>query len=76
MKKTEKKFFFEFDSLQMVLFFAGLLTICLLAFAVGLKVGVKKGKEELIAQAKKKDLRYKIKAPSLLSENKKTNKVK
>ncbi len=76
MKKTEKKFFFEFDNLQMALFFAGLLTICLLAFAVGLKVGVKKGKEELIAEARKKDLRYKIKAPSLLNANKKPKKVK
>jgi cell division septation protein DedD len=76
MKKTEKKFFFEFDNMQMVLFFAGLLTVCLLSFAVGLKVGVKKGKEELSAEAKKNDLRYKIKAPSLLKTNKKPNKVK
>ncbi len=60
----------------MTLFFAGLLTICLLAFAVGLKVGSKQGKEELIAEAQKKDLRYKIKAPSLLNANKKPKKVK
>ena len=60
----------------MTLFFAGLLTICLLAFVVGLRVGVKKGKEELIAEAQKKDLRYKIKAPSLLNANKKPKKVK
>jgi cell division septation protein DedD len=76
MKKTNKKFFFEFDNLQMTLFFAGLLTICLLAFAVGLKVGVKKGKEELGVEAQKKDLRYKIKAPSLLNADKKPKKVK
>ena len=59
----------------MVLFFVGLLTVCLLSFAVGLKVGVKKGKEELSAEAQKSDLRYKIKAPSLLKANKKPNKV-
>lgn len=75
MKKTEKKFFFEFDNMQMVLFFVGLLTVCLLSFAVGLKVGVKKGKEELSAEAQKSDLRYKIKAPSLLKANKNPNKV-
>lgn len=60
----------------MTLFFAGLLTICLLAFAVGLKVGVKKGKAELSAEVQKKDLRYKIKAPSLLKANKEPKKVK
>lgn len=76
MKKTKKKFFFEFDNLQMALFIAGVLTVCLLTFAVGLKVGVKKGKEELSAEAQKKDLRHKIKAPSLLNANKEPNKVK
>ena len=76
MKKTEKKFFFEFDNMQMVLFFAGLLTVCLLSFAVGLKVGVEKGKEELSAEAQKSDLRYKIKAPSLLKTNNEPKKVK
>lgn len=76
MKKTEKKFFFEFDNMQMALFFAGLLTVCLLSFAVGLKIGVKKGREELSAEAQKSDLRYKIKAPSLLKANKNPKKVK
>ena len=76
MKKTEKKFFFEFDNLQMALFFAGLLTVCLLSFAIGLKIGVKKGREELSAEAKKSDLRYKIKAPSLLKAYNKPKKVR
>jgi len=76
MKNTEKKFFFEFDNLQMALFFAGLLTVCLLSFAVGLKLGVKKGREELSAEAKKSDLRYKIKAPSLLKTDNKPKKLR
>ena len=75
-RNTKKRFVFEFDSLQMALFFAGALTICLLAFAIGLQVGVKKGKLEFKEAALKKDLRYKIKAPSLLSSNKKKNKLK
>ncbi|MDT8317330.1 MAG: SPOR domain-containing protein, partial [bacterium] len=75
MKKTGKKFFFEFDNMQMVLFVGGLITVCLLSFAVGLKVGVKKGREELSEEAQKSNLRYKIKAPSLLNVDKKPKKV-
>ena len=52
----------------MALFIAGLLIVCMLAFAVGLKVGVKNYKEEISVEAQKKDLRYKIKAPSLLAK--------
>lgn len=73
MRKVKNSHVFELDNKQMVLVFAGLIVICLLVFSAGVMVGSKVAKDKILAMPEKDDLRVRIKAPSLLEEQKNKN---
>ncbi|MBE9536408.1 MAG: SPOR domain-containing protein [Proteobacteria bacterium] len=74
-KKIKARHYFELDNRQMIFVFAGFIVVCLFVFTAGLMVGSKMTAEKEASVKPESELRAKIKAPSLLVEDKKEKKV-
>ena len=70
MAKLKKKLKFEFDNMQMFLLFVGSAIIGILVFYAGMMAGSKSAQKEILALKSNMDLRKRIKAPSLLNQQK------
>ena len=70
MKKTPKKLVFELDARQILFVFVGLIVVGFMVFQIGVVVGSRSTRAEMLEARLNEDPRRKIKAPSLLKAEK------
>lgn len=73
MKQTPRKLVFELDARQIILVLIGLGVVCFMVYKIGVIAGSRSTREEMLQARLKEDPRRKIKAPSLLKEEKSAN---
>lgn len=76
MSKSPKKLVFELDAKQIIFVFIGLVIVGFMVFKIGVVTGSRSAREELLQVRLNEDPRQKIKAPSLLQEEKALSETK